>query len=66
MEQKYQDYFDFIQTLLDAQSELPTETKMKMIRQQTKALIISELNDYANEMTDQHNKYIEKLNTKML
>lgn len=66
MEQKYQDYFDFVQTLLDAQSDLPTETKMKMIRQQTKALIIKELNDYANDMTNQHNKYIEKLNTKLL
>lgn len=66
MEQKYQDYFNFIRALLDAQSDLPTETKMKMIKQQTKALIQKELNDYANDMTNQHNKYIEKLNTKLL
>ena len=66
MEQKYQDYFNFIRSLLDAQSDLPTETKMKMIKQQTKALIQQELNDYANDMTNQHNKYIEKLNTKLL
>lgn len=66
MEQKYQDYFNFIRALLDAQSDLPTETKMKMIKQQTKALIQQELNDYANDMTNQHNKYIEKLNTKLL
>lgn len=66
MEQKYQDYFGFIKTLLDVQSDLPTETKMKMIKQQTKALIIKELNDYANDMTDRHNQYIEKLSTKML
>ena len=39
---------------------------MKMIKQQTKALIQQELNDYANDMTNQHNKYIEKLNTKLL
>lgn len=66
MEKKYEDYFDFIESLLNDKSNLPVDTKMKMIKQQTKSLIIKELNDYANDMTDQHNKYVEKLNTKLL
>ena len=66
MEKKYQDYFDFIESLLNDKTNLPTDTKMTMIKQQTKSLIIKELNDYANDMTDQHNKYVEKLNTKLL
>ena len=66
MEKKYQDYFDFIESLLNDKSNLPTNVKMKMIKQQTKSLIIQELNDYANNMTNQHSKYIEKINTKLL
>ena len=66
MEKKYQDYFDFIESMLNDKSKLPVDTKMKMIKQQTKSLIIKELNDYANDMTNQHNKYIEKINTKLL
>lgn len=66
MEKKYQDYFDFIESMLNDKSNLPTDTKMTMIKQQTKSLIIQELNDYANNMTNQHNKYIEKINTKLL
>ena len=66
MEKKYQDYFDFIESMLNDKSKLPVDTKMKMIKQQTKSLIIQELNDYANNMTNQHNKYIEKINTKLL
>lgn len=66
MEKKYQDYFNFIESMLNDKSKLPVDTKMKMIKQQTKSLIIKELNDYANDMTNQHNKYIEKINTKLL
>ena len=66
MEKKYQDYFDFIESLLNDKSNLPVDTKMKMIKQQTKSLIIKELNDYANDMTDHHNEYVEQLNTKLL
>lgn len=66
MEKKYQDYFNFIESMLNDKSNLPVDTKMKMIKQQTKSLIIKELNDYANDMTNQHNKYIEKINTKLL
>ena len=66
MEKKYQDYFDFIEPMLNDKSNLSTNTKMKMIKQQTKSLIISELNDYANDVVKHHNEYIEKLNTKLL
>lgn len=66
MEKKYQDYFDFIEPLLNDKSNLPVDTKMKMIKQQTKSLIIKELNDYANDMTDHHNEYVEQLNAKLL
>ena len=37
-----------------------------MIKEQTRMLIGLELTDHANEMTEQHNKYVEKLRTKML
>lgn len=66
MEKKYQDYFDFIESMLNDKSNLPTDIKMEMIRQQTKSLIIQELNNYANNMTNQHNEYIEKINIKLL
>lgn len=32
MEKKYQDYFDFIEPMLNEKSNLPTNTKMKMIK----------------------------------
>lgn len=66
MEKKYQDYFDFIESMLNNKSNLPTDVKMKMIKQQTKSLITQELNDYANNVTKHHNEYIERLNTKLL
>lgn len=71
MEKKYKDYFAFIKTMLilnsnEEESTLSLDVKMKMIREQTRTLIERELNDYANEMTEQHNKYVEKLRTKML
>lgn len=66
MEKKYEDYFDFIESMLNDKSNLPVDTKMEMIKQQTKSLIIKELNDYANDMTDHHNKYVKQLNTKLL
>lgn len=65
MEKKYQDYFDFIESMLNGKANLPTDTKMTMIKKQTKSLIIQELNDYANNMTNQHNEYIEKINIKL-
>lgn len=71
MEKKYKDYFDFIKTMLtldsnDEESTIPLDVKMKMVREQTRMLVERELTDYANEMTEQHNKYIEKLRTKIL
>lgn len=66
MEKKHQDYFDFIKSMLNDKTNLPTDTKMTMIKQQTKSLIIQELNDYDNNVTNQHNEYIEKLNAKLL
>lgn len=65
MEKKYEDYFNFIESMLNDKSNLPVDTKMKMIKQQTKSLIIKELNDYANDMTDHYNEYVEQLNTKL-
>ena len=65
MEKKYQDYFDFIEPMLNDKSNLPTNTKMKMIKQQTKSLIISELNDYANDVTKHYNEYIKRINDKL-
>ena len=71
MEKKYKDYFDFIKTMLilnsnEEESTLSLDVKMKMIREQTRVLVERELTDYANEMTEQHNKYVEKLRTKIL
>lgn len=71
MEKKYEDYFNFIKTMLilnsgEDESTLSLDVKMKMIKEQTRALLDRELTDYANEMTEQHNKYVEKLRTKML
>lgn len=72
MKKKYNDYFDFIKTMLtldydgDEESTISLDVKMKMIREQTRMLIERELTDYANEMTEQHNKYVEKLRTKIL
>lgn len=72
MEKKYKDYFDFIKTMLTLDSDgneesiVTLDVKMKMIKEQTKMLLERELTDYANEMTEQHNKYVEKLRTKML
>ena len=71
MEKKYKDYFAFIKTMLilnsnEEESTLSLDVKMKMIREQTRTLIERELNDYANEMTEQHNKYVEKLRAKIL
>lgn len=71
MEKKYKDYFDFIRTMLifksdDGESTMSLDIKMKMIKEQTRVLLEQELNDYANEMTEQHNKYVEKLRTKLL
>lgn len=71
MEKKYKDYFDFIKTMLILNSNeeeftLSLDVKMKMIREQTRVLVERELTDYANEMTEQHNKYVEKMRTKIL
>lgn len=71
MEKKYKDYFDFIKTMLiinsnEEESTLSLDVKMKMIREQTRVLVERELTDYANEMTEQHNKYVEKLRDKLL
>lgn len=71
MEKKYEDYFNFIKTMLtlnsgEDESTLSLDVKMEMIREQTRMLLDRELNDYANEMTEQHNKYVEKLRTKIL
>lgn len=71
MEKKYKDYFDFIKTMLilnsnEEESTLSLDVKMKMIREQTRVLVERELTDYANEMTEQHNKYVEKMRTKIL
>ncbi len=71
MEKKYEDYFNFIKTMLilnsgEDESTLSLDVKMKMIKEQTRALLDRELTDYANEMTEQHNKYVEKLRTKLL
>ena len=71
MEKKYDDYFAFIKTMLilnsnEEESTLSLDVKMKMIREQTRTLIERELTDYANEMTEQHNKYVEKLRTRLL
>lgn len=71
MEKKYEDYFNFIETMLilnsgEDESTLSLDVKMKMIKEQTRVLLDHELNDYANEMTEQHNKYVEKLRTKLL
>lgn len=71
MEKKYKDYFDFIKTMLilnsnEEESTLSLDVKMKMIREQTRVLVERELTDYANEMTEQHNKYVEKLRTRIL
>lgn len=71
MEKKYKDYFDFIKTMLtigaNEEESVPSmDVKMKMIKEQTRMLLERELTDYANEMTEQHNKYVEKLRTKML
>lgn len=52
--------------MLNDKSNLPVGIKMKMIKQQTKSLIIKELNDYANDMTDHYNECVEQLNTKLL
>lgn len=65
MEKKYKDYFDFIESMLSDKSNLPTDTKMKMIKQQTKSLVTQELNDYANNVTKHHNEYIERVNKKI-
>ena len=71
MEKKYEDYFNFIKTMLilnsgEDESTLSLDVKMKIIKEQTRALLDRELTDYANEMTEQHNKYVEKLRTKLL
>ena len=71
MEKKYDDYFNFIKTMLilnsnEEESTLSLDVKMKMIKEQTRMLLDRELTDYANEMTEQHNKYVEKLRTKLL
>lgn len=71
MEKKYKDYFDFIKTMLiinsnEEESTLSLDVKMKMIREQTRMLVERELTNYANEMTEQHNKYVEKLRTRIL
>ena len=47
------------------ESTLSLDVKMKMIKEQTRALLDRELTDYANEMTEQHNKYVEKLRNKL-
>ena len=70
MEKKYDDYFNFIKTMLilnsnEEESTLSLDVKMKMIKEQTRMLLDRELTDYANEMTEQHNKYVEKLRTKL-
>lgn len=71
MEKKYKDYFDFIKTMLiinsnEEESTLSLDVKMKMIREQTRVLVERELTDYANKMTEQHNKYVEKLRARIL
>lgn len=71
MEKKYKDYFDFIKTMLiidsnEEESTLSLDVKMKMIREQTRMLVERELTDYANKMTEHHNKYVEKLRTRIL
>lgn len=70
MEKKYEDYFNFIKTMLilnsgEDESTLSLDVKMKMIKEQTRALLDRELTDYTNEMTEQHNKYVEKLRDKL-
>ena len=70
MEKKYEDYFNFIKTMLilnsgEDESTLSLDVKMKMIKEQTRVLLDRELTDYANGMTEQHNKYVEKLRTKL-
>lgn len=70
MEKKYEDYFNFIKTMLilnsnEEESTLSLDVKMKMIKEQTRVLLDRELTDYANEMTEQHNKYVEKLRDKL-
>lgn len=47
------------------ESTLSLDVKMKMIKEQTRVLLDRELTDYANEMTEQHNKYVEKLRNKL-
>jgi ribosome-associated toxin RatA of RatAB toxin-antitoxin module len=70
MEKKYEEYFNFIKTMLilnssEDESTLSLDVKMKMIKEQTRVLLDRELTDYANEMTEQHNKYVEKLRAKL-
>ena len=70
MEKKYEDYLNFIKTMLilnsgEDESTLSLDVKMKMIKEQTRMLLDRELTDYANEMTEQHNKYVEKLRNKL-
>ena len=65
MEKKYQDYFDFIESMLNDKSKLPTDIKMKMIRQQTKSLITQEFNNYANDVTKHYNEYIKRINDRL-
>ena len=68
MEKKYDDYFTLIEKLLGNEtelSELSTPVKMKVIKDQTKALVAQELADYANAMTNMHNRYLESLNERM-
>lgn len=65
MEKKYDDYFTLIEKLLGNETELSTPVKMKVIKDQTKALVAQELADYANAMTNMHNRYLESLNERM-
>lgn len=70
MKKKYEDYFNFIKTMLilnsgEDESTLSLDVKMKMIKEQTRMLLERELTDYANEMTEQHNKYVENLRAKL-
>lgn len=65
MEKKYDDYFTLIEKLLGNETELSTPVKMKVIKDQTKALVAQELADYANAMTNMHNRYLEGLNERM-
>lgn len=65
MEKKYDDYFTLIEKLLGNETELSTPVKMKVIKDQTKALVAQELADYAKAMTNMHNRYLEGLNERM-